>query len=1745
MKHLNFVLRRGRALCLFWLMLLTAPLAVSAQETLTIYPDATGTSSYVPIPGGSVARFMKSEFVIPASQLEAVEGGTISQMAFHLSQTGSINGSLNFQVFLKEVNATTINSYYGPEGATIVYEGPLDGSQSTMDIAFTNNYTYHGGNLLVGVYQIAATYFVTTIQFLGQTVSGASVQGTGSSLEGVSCTQRNFIPKTTFTYTAGNNTCPVPKNLAISNVTNNSATLSWTQNGDVDHWDVFYTDNPNYEPKSYTHPQFANINTKPFTLTELDAGRMYYVYVRGNCGDEVGDWSGPCVFLAADQITLNDGTTTNQYVPLAGEYVANSNSYGAFILPATDLQAITNAEIRQLTFYTNSPDNISWGELTYSVQLRETEFTEFTTSTNFSVGQQCYYGRISVVGNKMTLTFDEPYVYGGGNLAITYTTFKPGTVTNGRAYWLGVTTQNTSGYGSSRYRYQGTYSTTEYTQRFLPKTTIFYVFPDCIKPTDLEVSSTTTTSATLSWTALGSGQTEWEIQYRKYDETDYTAVEGTVTNPYTIQGLEPSHNYVARVRAVCGSDSYSDWVETSFNTDCAPITLPYTYGFEDVEEYGFPACWSYLVSGSASNPLTWDAYWSHAGNRCLTMYCNDSEGSVTTILPEIPVDAEHPMSGNELVFYAVAYSGYAICQVGVMTDPTDPASFELVKELEVIEGLYSYGNYRKFKVSFANYTGSGTYIAIRKVRELSEYAERLLIDDIEVRPIPDYHEPADLTVTAVTSSTATLQWTAGGEETSWHVQYKLPNDEWPDTYQTVGQNLCTLEGLTLGTAYRVRVRAAYSATETSDWTNYAKFITHCITPYYEDFDTNSSSYSNDNPSYGWRFVYGNPIDDVLAGTAQLVPGYEASGWQIRRYDFTNPDNGMTYLNDYLAECYTDMSDYYIWMISPYIELGEGYQLNFDLGLEYTHTDPSGLDDNRFGVLITQDNGATWSLLALWDNDGTEGRFYYDLPEIPAEVDVAIPATFNNKLVRIAFCAESEIYNSGTNHLFLDNINITKCVKPDMIVASNITTNSASINWTSHGESSWTLQYRIGETGDWTTVNNITAHPYNLSSLVNLNYYQVRVKAHYAAGDSEWSTIAQFATECMPINLGPDDVYVQTFEFEGEADPPCWSADPFTVGNPANGGWAYSSYYDEQLNTKRCARAVCNWGTINANLVMPEIEVTPGLCITFHHSKIIKTSARIDAFITLPWLENVVLWSTETDDLSEGVTTLSLNDYVDQTVTFTFNFYAVGSGEFNLYDVTLRNMNTFTNQTEDGYWNETANWSKSVLPQEGQSVLVNGEAVIPNSCIAQANEILMTSNGTLTIADGGQLKHNNEGVKATAQKSIVPYTIMETNGEDKANGWYLIASPMAGAIEPAESMFANNIDLYRFNQSVELEWENYYQYFYLSPYFMLNNGQGYLYANAGDGESSAVTIELEGQLQPSAEDVEVPLVYDASADFAGFNLVGNPFACNAYLAEPRDFYVMNGTNDELEISTSANGVVAPLQGLFVQAANANDDAITFTTAMPQKQGEALTLNLSNGPSTGSGTLVLDRARVRFGEGPTLNKFSLKPNGTKLFIPQGHQDYAVVYAEKQGEVPVNFKAAENGSYTLSVNPENAEMSYLYLIDNLTGADVDLLTEPSYTFEAKTTDYASRFRLVFSANETDGSSTGSETFAFISNGNIVITGDVEGATLQVIDVMGRVLVSRDAAHHISTNGMTPGVYVLRLINGDDVKTQKIVVR
>ena len=120
----------------------------------------------------------------------------------------------------------------------------------------------------------------------------------------------------------------------------------------------------------------------------------------------------------------------------------------------------------------------------------------------------------------------------------------------------------------------------------------------------------------------------------------------------------------------------------------------------------------------------------------------------------------------------------------------------------------------------------------------------------------------------------------------------------------------------------------------------------------------------------------------------------------------------------------------------------------------------------------------------------------------------------------------------------------------------------------------------------------------------------------------------------------------------------------------------------------------------------------------------------------------------------------------------------------------------------------------------------------------------------------------------------------------------------------------------------------------------------------------------------------------------------------------------------------------------------------------------------------------------------------------------------------------------------------MAYLHLIDHMTGADVDLLQISNYTFTAKTTDYESRFRLAFVANnaELDGDDV---NFAFFANGSWIIANEGQ-ATLQVIDLTGRVIGSESINGSVAKVINHPaGIYMMRLINGNDVKTQKIVVK
>ena len=467
-------------------------------------------------------------------------------------------------------------------------------------------------------------------------------------------------------------------------------------------------------------------------------------------------------------------------------------------------------------------------------------------------------------------------------------------------------------------------------------------------------------------------------------------------------------------------------------------------------------------------------------------------------------------------------------------------------------------------------------------------------------------------------------------------------------------------------------------------------------------------------------------------------------------------------------------------------------------------------------------------------------------------------------------------------------------------------------------------------------------------------------------------------------------------------------------------------------------------------------------------------------------------------------------YNDASNQVRFRYYASGQKDIQLY----RYVGSVSNLYTRIFMNETAN-----------SVTIEGPSIIPNGSVLEVTTI--TNNvgaDRLLVDEGGQLV-TSSNVNATARKSITPY--QQQQGKDN---YYLIASPVNNLNPATAGMTSANFDLYAFDQSAQgEEWQN-----YKADNFNLAAGQGYLYANDYGG-----FINMGGIMAATANGVTISQA--SGKPFAGWNLIGNPYPCNVTIGKP--FYRLAEGGAVLATEATDNTVaIAPMEGVFVCANGTETVSFTKAPTTSTTGGRnLLSMRVSRNRNSKDDRVDTDNAIVRFGEGDMLRKLVLNPDLSQLYVPQGGTDYAIVNAEAEGELPVSFRAATNGSYTFSVATEEVEMNYLHLIDHKTGTDVDLLQTPSYTFEASTADYECRFTLVFAR----GASTTDDTFAYYNGSQWVVSSEAD-ATLQVIDVMGRVLSSQNINGDAEVSiDRAAGVYLLRLMKGDDVKVQKIIIQ
>ncbi len=536
--------------------------------------------------------------------------------------------------------------------------------------------------------------------------------------------------------------------------------------------------------------------------------------------------------------------------------------------------------------------------------------------------------------------------------------------------------------------------------------------------------------------------------------------------------------------------------------------------------------------------------------------------------------------------------------------------------------------------------------------------------------------------------------------------------------------------------------------------------------------------------------------------------------------------------------------------------------------------------------------------------------------------------------------------------------------------------------------------------------------------------------------------------------------------------------------------------------------------------------------------------------------------TETD-ITEGWIELytNANMWANQYWTSDVYVYSIEVTEAVQYD------KHFTG-TVNNNWNNASNWDPVGVPTADNNVYLNNgkNVIIPSSCAAEVNAIDFDSDvTTLTIKDGGSLKFNQgqwhhigaqnyKILNVTMEKDVQAYT-PGTNDH-----YCLLAVPASNyndhIIYPGD-FFTNdvndpnyiNTDLYSFDPSKELEWRN-----WKASAQLLHQGYGVLYASAVDNQLS---FDIRTVVpEDFAVDVEQP-VNNPNATFYRWALLGNPYTCEAYIRDASlqvvidgvtqywyfPYYITNAAGDALVLAPSSRPI-KPMEGVFVQGWATGITHYMFTPEIETpNRGQSFDLTVRKANTRSAD--VLDRARIQLGEGFDFEHCDLLPSPNRLYIPSGDKQLSVAHAGTIGEMPLNFEAAANGTYTIAFEAEDLDFSYLHLIDNLTGADVDLLQQPEYTFSANRSDYASRFRVVFATGSSEDTET--STFGFVNaNGNLCIYGIEGEATVQVIDLLGHVISSDhfSGSYERKINA-APGLYMIRLINGENVRVQKVVVR
>ncbi len=405
--------------------------------------------------------------------------------------------------------------------------------------------------------------------------------------------------------------CPAPTGLAAVLTPGNGsiATLNWNA-GEAQAWQVEYSLNANLSDSIAVVVSEPTIN-----LTGLTAEATYYARVKADCGELDGEslYSAIISFKPTDayELLVNDGTSTNSYVPVEGNYVDNATQRSQFVIPAAQLESLEWDSITTLTFFGSfTSSRTSWEGATFEAYVLEIEDATLAAEQDWaSMTKVMNEASLALVDGQMIVSFSDPYQYQGGNLMIGIKTVQIGDYAN--VNWAGVSASGASfgGHGTSL------------TQRnFLPKMLINYVpgvAPACPAPKNLAVSGITDSEATFSWTAVEGADYEYALVEGAVEPIEFLAA---AENPLVLSNLTESTDYTFYLRRACGVDGYSDTISVAFTTEVHVEAVPF------VEDFEADGAWKFI---NGTEPNAWVIGNAAAKDGAKALYISNDDGGAS------------------------------------------------------------------------------------------------------------------------------------------------------------------------------------------------------------------------------------------------------------------------------------------------------------------------------------------------------------------------------------------------------------------------------------------------------------------------------------------------------------------------------------------------------------------------------------------------------------------------------------------------------------------------------------------------------------------------------------------------------------------------------------------------------------------------------------------------------------------------------------------------------------------------------------------------------------------------------------------------------------------------------------------------------------------------------------------------------------------------------------------------------------